>query len=228
MRHRAPPAPQLIHATHAPSNRFRVATASLIAATSLLGAVGLWRASTASGDAADAERDGFADLIAEKREETAIRSRLEEALFDELRARAYLAQARGLRRAARRAGAGESAGLLAEAGARTRLAGAVRAGIDRDALAPSGELDLERKLDIELTLARQRRDLDPRPEFARAVDLAHKSEWLVALAAVLIGGAILLTLAEATRTSARTIYLGAGVAVLTAATTGLLLVEVLA
>jgi hypothetical protein len=211
-----------------PSTAFRVVTASLIAATSLLGAVGVWWSSEASGAAADAERRGFADLIAGKREETKIRSRLEEIVFDDLRARSYLEQARALRREAQRAAPDDVARLMAEAGARTGLARAVRAAIDRDALTPTGRLDLDRKFDIELTLTRERVDLDPAPEFARADDLGRKSEWLVGLAALLIGAAIFLTVAEATRTGDRRIYLGCGVGVLAAASTALVLVEMLA
>lgn len=205
------------------SARRRILIPVLIAGTSVLGAVGAWRASTASGAAAGAERRAFADTVAAEQQRAGIETVVGSIEFAYARRLALRESAAALRSAAEEAGAAESARLRALAAAQEAAADAYV--IDADALRPDGALDLEAKRQVEWALAAGVQDLDPAPEMARAADLRSKSQRLVGLTAFLIAAALFLTLAEVTRNPrVETLYWYGGVAVLSVA--GILLIVV--
>ena len=210
------------------STTLKVVIASLIALTSLLGAVGAWRASEASEGAASAERKGFAELVASRREQARVRAGLDATFFDYIRAKAYGEQARILRRQAAGAAREDAVRLNAEARALATLSAKVAAVVDPDALNDDGELALGEKFLLDYQEAGRRADLDPRAEFRESDDLGVKSEWLVLTTAVMIAAAFFFTLAQVSRTRTRLLYLGVGLLVLVAASAALAVLEVFA
>jgi hypothetical protein len=208
------------------STRLRVVIASLIATTSLIAAVGAWRASVASSDAGDADRKGFDDSVARARAEAGIRANLASIVLDYGRARSYGAQAKAIRRQARDAAPQDRPRLVAIAEATERLEKVARDSIDPDALRPNGSLDLARKFDLELNLQESTQDLDFKPEFAKSDKLSQKSERLVGLTALLVGAALFFTLAQVSRRRVYVLYLMTGIVVLVVATSFLVAVEV--
>jgi hypothetical protein len=197
---------------------------ALIAVTSLLGAVGAWRASTASGGAAGAERQAFADTVAAEQQRAAIETIVGSIEFSFARRRALQESAAALRAEAEGAEPAAAARLTVLAAAQ-EAAAAVYV-IDADALAPDGTLDLEAKRQVEWGLASSQQDLDPAPELARAADLRARSQRLVGLTAFLIAAALFLTLAEVTRNPrVEVLYWHGGVAVLVVSAVLLIVVE---
>jgi len=203
----------------------RVIIASLIAATSLLGAVAAWRASVASSESGDLDRKGFADSVADAEQRARIRADLARVLFDYVRSRAYSAQAQQLRKEARAATPDDAYHLRTDAKVSEGLVKVARDQIEADALKPNGTLDLRRKFDIEYELAKSENDLDPAAEFARSDRLGTKSERLVGLTALLIAAAFFFTLAQITKRRVYLVYLGSGVVVLAVAAALLVAVE---
>lgn len=208
------------------STRLRVVIASLIATTSLVAAVGAWRASLASSASSGADRKGFADSVTRSRAVAEIRAALAATLLDYARARSYAEQAKALRAQARRAPPAERARLVAIAESKERLEQVARNSIDADALRPDGTLDLDRKFDFELSLQRSTQDMDPREEFARGNALNTKTERLVGITALLVSGALFFTLAQVSRRRVYLLYLAAGAVVLGTSTILLIVVEV--
>jgi hypothetical protein len=204
-----------------------VVAASLIALTSLLGAIAAWRAEVASMKGDDAERKGFADNVENEQQKARIRSSLQDDLVTYQRARSVQALAKGLREQARTASSADAARLAVEAAANEKLAKDVLSRLDTDALRPDGTLDLSRKYELEYALASSHSDLDPKPEFAGSDILAKKSERLVGLTALLIAAAFFFTLAQISRRGLKLLYLGGGLTVLLTASVLLLLVEAL-
>ncbi len=211
----------------AASRRMRILTASLIAFTSVLGAVGAWRASVASGAAADADRKGFADNVAGTQQRAAILIRSDGILLDYVRMHAYQDRAAALRTQAQTASPDDAARLGVEADADQKLAELLRSTIDPDAIRPDGTLDLRRKFQIEFALAASQQDLDPAPDFALSDRMRTKAEHLIGLTALFIAAALFLTLAQVSRTQARRLYFIGGLAVLVGTSVLLLVVEVL-
>jgi hypothetical protein len=211
----------------ATSRRVKILTASLIALTSVLGAVGAWRASVASGAASDADRKGFSDNVAQTQQRAAILIRSDAILIDFVRMHAYDDEAVALRKQAEGAPAGDAARLEAQADSDQKLAQLIRTTIDPDAIRPDGSLDLTRKFQIEFELAKSQQDLDPDPDFALSDRMRSRSERLVGLTALFIAAALFLTLAQVSRTRARRLYFGGGLVVLLVSTAFLLMVEVL-
>jgi len=206
--------------------RRRVLIPALIALTSVLGAVGAWRASTASGAATGAERRAFADTVAAEQQRAAIETVVGSIEFSYARRLALQESAAALRAEAEAAGPDEAARLNALAAAQEEAAASYV--IDADALRPDGSLDLEAKRAVEWGLASDVQDLDPAPEMARAADLRAKSQRLVGLTAFLIAAALFLTLAEVSRNSRiEILYWNGGVAVLAVAAVLLIVVEAL-
>ena len=197
---------------------------ALIAVTSLLGAVGAWRASTASGGAAGAERQAFADTVAAEQQRASIEAIVGSIEFGFARRLALQDSAAALRAEAETAEPEAAARLTALAAAQEAAAAAYV--IDADALAPDGSLDLEAKRQVEWGLAASQQDLDPVPELARAADLRARSQRLVGLTAFLIAAALFLTLAEVTRNPrVEVLYWHGGVAVLVVSAVLLIVVE---
>jgi hypothetical protein len=197
---------------------------ALIAVTSLLGAVGAWRASTASGGAAGAERQAFADTVAAEQQRAAIETIVGSIEFGYARRLALQESASALRAEAETAAPETAARLTALAAAQEAAAAAYV--IDADALAPDGSLDLEAKRQVEWGLAASQQDLDPAPEMARAADLRVKSQRLVGLTAFLIAAALFLTLAEVSRNPrVEILYWHGGAAVLVVSAVLLTVVE---
>ena len=206
--------------------RRRVLIPALIALTSVLGAVGAWRASAASGAAAGDERRAFADSVAAEQQRAAIETVVGSIEFSYARRLALQESAAALRAEAEVAGPDEAARLNALAAADAAAAAAYV--IDADALRPDGSLDLEAKRAVEWGLASDVQDLDPAPEMARAADLRAKSQRLVGLTAFLIAAALFLTLAEVSRNPRiEALYWHGGVAVLAVAAVLLAVVEAL-
>jgi hypothetical protein len=210
----------------AAGRRVKVLTASLIALTSVLAAVGAWRASIASGAAGDADRKGFADNVAQTQQRAAIVARSDAILLDYVRMHAYRDRAAALRdQAASAADPSDAARLEAQAEADAKLADLIQTTVDRDALRPDGSLDLDRVFDVEFALASAQQDLDPAPDFAQSDRMRTKAERLVGLTALFIAAALFLTLAQvAGRT--RRLYLSGGLTVLLGAVVLLAMVEV--
>jgi hypothetical protein len=204
--------------------RTRSAIPILIALTSVLGAVGAWRASAAGTEAANAGRKAFADTVAAEQQRVTIDSVLGSIEIAYTERASLVAMADSLRERAGRASGEEGARLLALADAYRSTADSFV--IDADALRPDGTLDLEAKSQIEWALAQDRQDLDPAPELAVAESLKSKSEQLVGLTALMIAGALFLTLAQVSRNRrVQRLYLNGGVAVLVVATVLLVVVE---
>lgn len=198
----------------------------LIALTSVLGAIGAWRASAASGAAAGTERRAFEDTVAAEQVRSQIESGIGLIEFAFARRQALQASAASLRAAAAAAAPDETASLLALAAAQEEAASEYL--IDPEALRPDGTLDLEARRDLEWQRAGQLQDLDPDPEMAQAADLRAKSQRLVGLTAFFIAAALFLTLAEVTRNSrVEVLYWHGGAGVLAVAAVLLVLVEAL-
>ena len=206
--------------------RRRALIPALIALTSVLGAVGAWRASAASGTASGAERKAFADTVAAEQQRALIESDLGVIELAYARRAALEAAAEALR--AQAAGSADPA----EAARLTALAVSYEAAaegffVDEDALRPDGTLDLEAKRAVEWGLANDLADLDPGPEAAQADAYRAKAQRLVGLTALLIAAALFLTLAEVSRhPQAEALYWVGGAGVLAAAALLLLVVEV--
>lgn len=207
------------------STRLRVVIASLIATTSLVAAIGAWRASVASSASGDADRKGFDDSVARARVEAGIRANLAGIVLDYGRARSYGAQAKEIRRQARGAAPQDRTRLLALAEAADRLQKVARDSIDPDALRPNGTLSLGRKFQLDLRLQESTNDLDAKPEFHKSDQLSTKSERLVGLTALLVGAALFFTLAQVSRRRVYLVYLFTGVVVLVVSTSLLITVE---
>jgi hypothetical protein len=210
------------------STILKTVIAALIALTSLLGAVGAWRASEASDNAASAERKGFAELVASRREQARIRARLDATLFDYMRAKAYGEQARLLRRQAIGASREDAARLRSEATALAEVSRTIGTYVDPDAVDDEDELVLSQKFLLDYEHAKTLADLDPKLEFDEADEASEKSEWLVLTTTGMIAAAFFLTLAQVARTRdrrARAIFLGAGIAVMLAAAAALAIFE---
>lgn len=217
-------------ATQPPGDRWaarrRALIPALIALTSVLGAVGAWRASAASGTAAGAERRAFADAVAAEQQRAAIETVVGSIEFGYARRLALQESAAALRAGAEAAGPDEAARLNALAAAQEEAAASYV--IDADALRPDGSLDLEAKRAVEWGLASDVQDLDPAPEMARAADLRAKSQRLVGLTAFFIAAALFLTLAEVSRhPRIEILYWHGGAAVLVVAAVLLIVVEAL-
>jgi hypothetical protein len=204
----------------------KVLIASLIALTTMLSAVGAWRAALASGDSGDAERKGFDDAIAAEQARANIEGSLDETMFAFLRGRMYESLAEGLQEEADEAARADRVRLEAQAESYRQLGELSMEFVASDAIRADGSLDLERAFDIEWALASSQADLDPAPEFAEADESHDRSEQLVGLTALLIGAAMFFTLAQVARSRAYVLYLVGGCAVLVVATGLLVAVEV--
>lgn len=197
----------------------------LIALTSVLGAIGAWRASAASGAAAAAERRAFSNTVDAEQMRTIIESGLGRIEFSYARALALYVSAGVLRDEAATAGTGQQR-LLSLAAAQEAEAGSYW--IDAGAVGPDGSLDLEAKREADWTAAAYTQDLDPEPEMARAAALRSTSQRLVGLTAFFIAAALFFTLAEVTRsTRAGALYWLGGASVLVVSTALLVIVEVM-
>lgn len=206
--------------------RRRILIPVLIALTSVLGAIGTWRTSNASGAAAGAERRAFADTVAAEQQRAAIDTVIGSIEFAFARRQALQQSAASLRSDAEAAEADEAARLTALAAAQEAAAAAYV--IDADALRPDGSLDLEGKREVEWGLASDLADLDPGPEMDRAADLRAKSQRLVGLTAFFIAAALFFTLAQVSRNRrVEILYWTGGLAVLTVSVVLAMVVEVL-
>lgn len=206
--------------------RRRVLIPILIALTSVLGAVGTWRTSTASGAAAGAERRAFADNVAAEQQRAAIETIVGSIEFAYARRLALQQSAASLRSDAEAAQPDEAARLNTLAAAQEAAAAGYV--IDADALHPDGTLDLEAKREVEWGLASDLQDLDPAPEMDQAVDLRAKSQRLVGLTAFFIAAALFFTLAQVSRNRrVEILYWNGGVAVLAVSVVLVILVEAL-
>ena len=198
----------------------------LIALTSVLGAVGTWRTSAASGAAAGAERRAFADTVAAEQQRAAIETVVGSIEFSYARRQALQESAAALRDDAAEAEGDEAARLNALAAARVAAAAAYV--IDADALRPDGSLDLDAKREVEWALASDLQDLDPAPEMDRAATLRAKSQRLVGLTAFFIAAALFFTLAQVSRNRrVEVLYWNGGLAVLAVSVVLLSVVEAL-
>ena len=198
----------------------------LIALTSVLGAVGTWRTSAASGAAAGAERRAFADTVAAEQQRAAIETVVGSIEFSYARRQALQESAVALRDDAAEAEGDEAARLNALAAAREAAAAAYV--IDADALRPDGSLDLDAKREVEWGLASDLQDLDPAPEMDRAAALRARSQRLVGLTAFFIAAALFFTLAQVSRSRrVEILYWNGGLGVLAVSVVLLSVVEAL-
>jgi hypothetical protein len=208
--------------------RRRALIPALIALTSVLGAVGAWRAAVASGAAGGAERQAFADTVAAELQGAVLETQLASVEFTYARVAALEARAEPLEEAAAAAEGDEAARLEALAGAYRSTADGLRPFIDADALAADGSLGLEGARRTRLDLAGDFQDLDPGPEEAAIADYRAKAGRLVGLTALLVSAALFFTLAEVSR-HRRTgvLFWHGGAAVLLVAVALLIVVEAL-
>jgi hypothetical protein len=213
-------------ARRGPSSRLKLVVASLIALTSMLGAIAAWRASVASSEAGDADRKGFADTVARAQERATISGSLDEAFSRYVRSTSYATQAETLGEEARKLSGADAARLESASKAYSLLADNVRDGIGPDELRPDGSLALDRAFAIEWESASGTRDLEPGPDFAAAANLRGKAERLIGLTALFIAAALFLTFAQVSRTRAHLVYFVSGASVLLTATALLAVVEV--
>jgi hypothetical protein len=220
------PSPSAERSPATRAGRRRLLIPVLIATTSVLGAVGAWRASAASGAAAGAERQAFVDTVAAEQQRAGIETVVGSIEFAYARRQALQSAAAALRAEAETATPEEAGRLLALAAAEEAAAAAYV--IDADALRPDGSLDLDAKREVEWGLAADQWDLDPAPEMARAAGLRLKAQRLVGLTAFLIAAALFLTLAEVSRSRrVESLYWHGGVAVLVVSAVLLIVVEAL-
>ncbi len=205
----------------------KVLIASLIALTSMLGAVAAWRAAVAGSEAADAEQKGFADAVVREQRLATIGAQADAILVDYIRGRSQREQARSLQESAEDATGLDRELLELHAEGYVDLADLTQDFIDKDAVRPDGSLDLERKFQVEWELAKSEDDLDSSADFARADERQEASERLVGLTALLIAAAFFFTLAQISKTRVHILYLGGGLVVLVVAAALLFVVEVL-
>lgn len=210
------------------ASRRRVLIPVLIALTSLIGAVGAWRASVASGGAASAERKAFSDTLAAQQQRTRIDAEAGSAEFTYARRTALLDAAGALRTSAGGADAESAARLGALADAYQSAADSLWLFMDARAVGDGGSLDLEGMREYQWASAADLQDLDPGPEVAAAGHLRAKAERLVGLTALLIAAALFMTLAEVSRsTRAAVLYFGGGSGLLVTSAILLVVVEAL-
>jgi len=208
------------------STRFRVVVASLIALTSLVGALSAWRAEAASMKGEEADRKGFADGVIDQQAKTTIRQDMQAAVFDYERAQALFEAARQLRVQATKAPAGDRARLLVQSRAQQRAGTYVLGQVSSDALRPNGALDLGHYYEVNYAQVRQSQDVDPKPEFREADAQATKSERLIGLTALLVSAAFFFTAAQVSkRLRTRRLYVAGGVVVLAVSAVLLSIVE---
>jgi hypothetical protein len=208
------------------STRFRIVVASLIAVTSLVGALSAWRAEAASMKGEEAERKGFADGVIDQQAQTTIRQDMQAAVFDYERARALSDAARQLRTQARGVPGDDRQRLLLQSRADQRAATAILGQVSRDALRPNGTLDLAHYFDVNYAQVRQSQDVDPKPEFEETDAQQTKSERLTGLTALLVAAAFFFTAAQvARRFHTRQLYVAGGAVVLLVSAVLLSLVE---
>jgi hypothetical protein len=205
----------------------RLWTASLIALSSLLGAVAVWGAAGATGKAGSADRNAFGITLAQTQQRAGILLRTDAVLLDYIRMHAYQDEATDLRAQEATASPADASRLEVLAAADSRVEQTIRASLDPDALRPNGTLDLRRMYQVEYALAASNQDLDPKPDFAQSDRMRTKSEHLVGLTMLFITAALFLTIAQVSNSSASRLYLWGGVAVLASATVLLVLVEAL-
>lgn len=207
--------------------RMKVIIASLIALTSMLGAVAAWRASVASSVATDAERKGFADAVVREQRIATIGAQTDAILLDYIRGRSQDVQADEFEKEAEKAVGPDKARLEDDAKAYRGLADLTNDFVDKDSVRPDGSLDLERKTRLEMELARSESDLDSASDFEAADIAKERSEQLVGLTALLIAAAFFFTLAQISKSRVFLVYLGGGAIVLIVATALLFTVEIL-
>lgn len=169
--------------------------------------------------AEDVERRGLDNVAADQQARAEIASSLQAIAFDYLRAQSAKATATELIRAAveldSRGAAEDSLRLAFDGAVANAFAGYVLDRIEPDAFAGQ-RLDLVRKYQIEYRQAGEELDLDPGPEFERADDARRKSARLVGLTTLVIAAALFVTLAQVGRLGPPLLYLGAGILVLVA------------
>lgn len=192
----------------------KVVIASLIALTSMLGAVGAWRASLAAAEAGDADRKGFTDAVAAQQARNQINSNLDNALSGYLRGKLYRSLADALDSQSGQLPVDDRARVEVTAAGYRELADLVEGVVDRDAVRPDGSLDLDRAFEIGWALSSSEQDLDPSPEFAAADELNQKAERLVGVTALLIAAAVFFTFAQVAASRVFLVYLAGGAIVL--------------
>ena len=200
----------------------------LIAASSVLAAVGAWRTETHAIHGDELDRDGVAQETAYQREQTSARL----GLVDLVQTYAQFEQARALSRALGRAAAGAPPAVVEPLG--------VEAAVEArhaDALLPSLQVDvltephltadgLAKKFRDDVKFVLTTADLDPTDEFAasnRALSKANQDAGYTALA---IAAAFILTLAQVARVRRAKLLLGLGSLTLAAALVLIVGVEV--
>jgi hypothetical protein len=203
----------------------KIVIASLIALTSVLGAVGAWRASLASAEASDSDRKGFADALAAEQQRTSIHSSLDAEFTRYLRGQLFTALAEELYEQAEDASPADRARLEVEASNYQSLGDLKLETTNPDALRPDGSLDLDRAFEIEWAQQASQNDLDPEPEFAEADELNERSERLVGITALLIAAALFFTFAQVVAGRVFVVYLAGGAAVLILSTVLLVALE---
>jgi hypothetical protein len=209
---------------HGPGPRAKLVIAILIAATSVLASVVTWRSDVAdrergdsliAADFQDRERQGAVEEIDTNLNDSRIT--LVRVRVNDRRAKAVAAQARspGIGADARRRALALAAGYRA-------MAAVSRERIDPDVLAGGttpAAFARARRLQIESVAAR--RDLDPKPELARAESADARTDDLRELGVAGLIAALLLTCAEVSRSRGYRVFLALGVVAL-CVTTGLI------
>lgn len=201
----------------------------LIAASSVLAAVGAWRTEAHAIHGDELDRDGVAQETAFQREQTTVRL----GLVDLVQTYAQFEQARALSRALGRAAAGSPPAVAeplgVEAAVEARHAGAILPSLDVDALVErhlTAE-GLARKFRDDLTFVLTTADLDPGDEFAASNRALSKADQDAGYTALAITAAFILTLAQVARTRRAKVPFGLGSLAFVAALVLIVGVEVL-
>jgi len=207
-------APPPARADRGPGPRARLAIAILIAATSVLAGFATWRsdvADRARGDALNAadvqarQRQGAIEEIDANLNDSRIT--LVRVRVDDRRARALRAEARSARLTGdtRRRARALAAGY-------TGMATVIRERIDPDVLAGGATpAAFKRARDLHIESALARADLDPKPELKQAADHNERADDLRELGVAALVAALVLTLAEVSRTGWYRFFLAVGV-----------------
>jgi hypothetical protein len=194
--------------------RARLAIAILIAATSVLAGFATWRsdvADRARGDALNAadqqarQRQGAIEEIDANLNDSRIT--LVRVRVDDRRSRALRAEARS----GRLAGDTQRRARALAAGY-TAMAAVIRKRIDPDVLAGGATpAAFERARDLHIETALARADLDPKREISQAADHNQRADDLRELGVAALVAALVLTLAEVSRTGWYRLFLVVGV-----------------
>jgi len=215
----APEKPAVLEKEGCLSRHFETVIAICIAIVTVTGAFVAWRASTAGGSAADAERQGILSAVSRERVQTDHRTRL----YNDLRIFTDYIQnqdiASLLKQDAQKLGemgqTERAESLLREADVHEDLADSAYGFLDYPQYVREDNMgrktyDAEGYLQASLAIETRTQDLNPDDDFREADRLHLLKQWLVGIVIVLAVALLFLTLAQITQSFLRYIFFTIG------------------